>query len=131
MDILKIVFGLVGISSLLFSIFVYFNSKSKKIAEAAKIAVYKEKLRNTHYASTAILHTIDSIVQIPKKGEVTIDQLQDIARVARGQIYLLVKQIEIHQKDINNWRFGELIKSDLAFEKSVNDKNNTDDLVKK
>lgn len=113
MDWLNIFFGVVGIVSFVFSIYTYFKTESKKTVEAAKIAIQKERTRNAHYSLQGILHTVDGIVQLPKKGEVTVEQLQDLARIARGQVYLLGKQLEMEQDRLKHWRFGELIASDL------------------
>lgn len=113
MDWLNVFFGIVGIGSFVFSVCTYYKTESKKMVEAAKAAMQKERMRNAHYALASVLHTIDSIVQIPKKGEVTVEQLQDIARLARGQAYIIGKQLEMERRRLKSWKFGELIESGL------------------
>lgn len=120
MDWLNIFFGVIGIVSLVFSVYTYYKTENKKVIEAAKVAMQKERIKNSHYALTGILHTVDSIVQIPKKEEVSTEQLQNLARVARGQVYLLGKQLEIEHARLKNWQFGKLIESepDIPFSES-------------
>jgi hypothetical protein len=125
MDWLNVFFGLIGIASLVFSFYTYYKTESKKSIEAAKAAMQKERARNSYYSLISILHSIDSIVQIPKKGEVTVEQLQDLARVARGQVYVLAKQLQADQNRLKNWKFGQLIESELnATELEVSDDEN-------
>jgi hypothetical protein len=114
MDTLNIIFGIIGIVSLLFSIFTYYKAESKKAIEASKAAAQKEMIRNVSYSIAGILHSIDAIVQAPKTRSVTIAQLQDMARVARGQTYLLANQIKIEKDRLENWRYGELVKTETS-----------------
>jgi hypothetical protein len=111
MDWVNILFGGVGVISFIFSIYGYYKTESKKAIEAAKSAMHKEMIRNARQSLRGILYSIDSIIQIPKKSEVTIDQMQNLARIARSEAYLLAQQLEIEQKKLDGWQFGKLIES--------------------
>lgn len=111
MNWLNVVFGVVGIVSLVFSIYTYYKTESKKVIEAAKVAMQKERMRNTQHSLIGILHTIDAVVQIPKKGNVTIAQLQDLARVARAQVFILANELKAERKRLDTWQFGKLVES--------------------
>ena len=111
MDTANIIFGIVGLSSFAFSIYSHFNSKSKREIEAAKVAMQKERYRNVQYLILPILHTVDSIVQIPKKGESNIKQLQHLARIARAQIVALSDQMKLDQKKLERWQYGRVVES--------------------
>lgn len=113
MDWLNYLFGGVGIVSLIFSVYTYFRTKSKKTIEVAKASMQKERIRNTQYALKGILNSIDAIVQIPKKEDVSIVHLQNLARVARSQAFILTEQLEMEKRILNNWKFGELIQSEV------------------
>lgn len=116
MDWLNVGFGIVGIVSLVFSIYTYYKTESKKVIEAAKVAMQKERMRNIQYSLIGILHSIDAIVQIPKKGEINVSQLQDLARVARGQVYVLATELKTERKKLDVWKFGELVESNMEKE---------------
>lgn len=119
MDWLNIIFGLVGVASLVFSIYTYYKTESKKAIEAAKTAMIQERIRNAHFAVTNALNTVDTIVQLSKKDDVTVKQLQDLARVARKQTFILGKQLEIEEKRLEGWRFGEMIESNFGKSKTL------------
>ncbi len=113
MDLLNIVFGVVGLISFIFSIYTYFKTDSKRSIEAAKNAMYQERVRNVQYSLSNILRNVDALVQLPKKDDgMTINQLQNIARLARAQLFVLSQQLETEQENLGKWRFGEFIMSD-------------------
>ena len=116
MDILNIIFGIVGIVSLVFSVYTYYKTESKKTVEAAKNAMQKERYRNIRLSLLGIYHSVDSIVQIPKKGEISVSHLQDLGRSARTQIIVLSKQIELDQKKIDDWQYGKFFSSNMGEE---------------
>ncbi len=116
MDTLNIIFGIVGIVSLVFSIYTYYKTESKKTVEAAKNAVQKERYRNIRLSLLGIYHSVDRIVQTPKKGEISVSHLQDLGRSARTQIFVLSKQIELDQKKIDEWQYGKLFSSSMGEE---------------
>lgn len=122
MDTLSIIFGIVGIISFIFSLYTYFITESKKVIQASNRAMQLERIRNSKHTLLGILNNVDAIVQIPKKGNVTIAQLQDLARVARSQIVVLAKQLEVEEKQMEGWRFGKLLESvqDIKVEKDLN-----------
>lgn len=111
MDILNIIFGVVGIAAFIFSLYSHFKMESKKVIEAEKRAMDIERIRNSRNSLLGILNSVDSIVQIPKKGPVKNSQLQDLARVARSQIMLLSKQLSVEESQMENWRYGQPMNS--------------------
>jgi hypothetical protein len=117
MDWLNITFGAVGLFAFLFSIYSHFATQSKKTIEAAKFAMMEERFRNIHLTVSALAHTIDSIVQLPKKGPVTVEQLQHIARDARVQAFIVQHQIGAEFHRMKTWRFGEVVRSSEEKEK--------------
>ena len=114
MDILNIIFGTVGVVSLVFSVYTYYKTESKKTVEAAKNAMQKERYRNIRLSLLGIYHSVDSVVQIPKKGEISASHLQDLARSERTQIVVLSKQLELDQKKLDDWQYGKLFSSNMG-----------------
>lgn len=113
MDWINLIFGVIGVISFGFSIYSHFDKESKKTVEAAKNATQKEMLRNAHLSLMGILNTVDMIVQLPKKENVSIEQMQNFARIARKEAYILSMQMQSRQKALNEWRFGEIIQSNF------------------
>ncbi len=110
---LNIIFGIVGISSFVFSLYVYFKSESKKVVEAGKNAQNLERIKNTKETLSGLYNTIDMIVQVPKNDKITISQLQHIARIARQQTYTLSKQMEMEEQQLEQWKYGKLFESQI------------------
>lgn len=113
MDWINLIFGVIGVISFGFSIYSHFDKESKKTVEAAKNATQREMLRNAHLSLMGILNTVDMIVQLPKKENVSIEQMQNFARIARKEAYILSMQMQSRQKALNEWRFGEIIQSNF------------------
>lgn len=124
MDWLYLLFGSVGVVSFIFSIYVYFKNESGKVVEAAKNAMHKERLRNTQYAISNLLRIIDGIVQIPKMGNVRVDQLQEIGRLARAEAIILARQLELDIENTEHWRYGKLVDSDPGNLSDIEDREN-------
>lgn len=103
--------AIAGALSLAFAVYVYYRERSAKIAEEAKIAIYRERLRSLHYGITASLHSVDAVVQMAKRDGASVDMLQNLARVARGQLYTSLKQVEKEQGLLKQWKYGELVSS--------------------
>ena len=114
MDILNILFGLITIISFIFSIFIYFKTESKKVTEAAKNAMMRERIQNIQTSLAILLNTIDAIVQLAKKSNVTVKQLQEVARLARFEAYELTKQINNEIKFQESWKFGKIPEVDTT-----------------
>jgi hypothetical protein len=108
---LTVMLVLAAVASFIFSIYTYFKTESKKGMEAANVATQKERIRNTLGSLRAILHSTDSIVQIPKQREVKVQELQDLARVTRAQVYILMNQLKHQHESLESWTFGRLVPS--------------------
>lgn len=111
MDWLNIFFGVIGLISFAFAIYTYFKTESKRSIEAAKIAMQQERARNSKYAIINLLHSVDAIVQMPKQGDISIAQMQNLARIARAQAYTLARQLETDENAMKKWKFGEVVET--------------------
>lgn len=113
MDTLNMIFGIVGLISFGFSIYSHFNTRAMKLIEATKTAMQKEQIRNVRLTVMGIMHSVDSIVQIPKRDPGSVEELQNIARNTRAQLMVLAKQLELEQKRLEDWKYGKLFDSNL------------------
>jgi len=112
----EIVGSIAGVLSFVFAVYIYFRSISDRATEAAKLEIYKERLKNLDYEITSAIHSIDAIVQVGKQDRVTIEMLQNLARVSRGQLYTIKKNIERERAHLKTWRYGFMIESDSEIE---------------
>lgn len=101
-----------GVLSFAFAVYIYFKSRSEEVSEKAKIELYKERLNSLHYQLTSALYATDAIVQMGKDEVATVAMLQNLARLARGHLFTSIKQLEEERSFLENWRYGEMIKSD-------------------
>jgi hypothetical protein len=108
---LTVILAVATVLSLVFSVYTHFKTESKKGIEASNIATQKERLRNTLGSLRAIYHSTDSMVQIPKHQEVSVQQLQNLARVTRGQVAILMEQLQRQKESLEKWKFGQLVPS--------------------
>ena len=52
------------------------------------------------------------IVQVPKHNEVTVQELQNIARSVRSNVYVTMKLIKGQRQQLDEWQYGKLLVSD-------------------
>lgn len=112
MDALNIISFILGVASLVFAIFVHYQTKSKKEIELAKNAMLKEKIKAIENELLFIFHNSDMIVQIPKsRDDVSFSELQNLARIIRAQAQLSLNYLNDEEKKLNKWRFGQVVES--------------------
>ena len=109
--ILDLIFGTVTVSAFIFSIYTHYKNKSKKEIEAAKNATHLERIRTTKNSLGGIFNTIDMIIQIPKSDEISIKQIQNMARIVRHQILVISKQLEMEENQLKEWEYGKVFTS--------------------
>jgi hypothetical protein len=111
MELWEVIGAVSSALSLFFAVYIYYNSKQRKLAEKAKNEVYRERLRSLQHNLSSALYSVDSIVQLGKHDSATIEMLQNLARITRGQLYTTIQQIEKERGMLKNWRYGEMIDS--------------------
>ena len=111
MTTMEWIFGIASVAGLGIAALEHIRGRIAAANERTNIFTIREQYKALVGGSTAVLHTIDSIVQLPKKRAVGIDELQDIARLARSQLYLVLQQVDESQKALGEWRYGEVIAS--------------------
>ena len=48
---------------------------------------------------------------MPKQGDISIAQMQNLARIARAQAYTLARQLETDENAMKKWKFGEVVET--------------------
>ncbi len=112
MNTLDFVLAIISIISFLLAIFSIARTEIKKAAEKANIEVMKERIESLYQGLVSVYHTTDAIVQIPKSQETDIQELQNLGRISRSQVYILLKKIEKERNRLKVWKFGKMIPSE-------------------
>lgn len=111
MDALNLVFGLVTVASSVLALIQYMASKSKDAVESERIRTQQQRIRSARYTAISAAEALDFTVQRSKDATVTHDELRNLCRVARGQLRLLVRQMEIEDAELREWQFGRVVGS--------------------
>ncbi|TMP72746.1 hypothetical protein CWB76_02005 [Pseudoalteromonas sp. S1609] len=106
-----IIGSVAGVFSFLLALYVYMASKRLKKKTEDDLIAQNQKLSSLSYQITAALHSVDSIVQATKDDAVPPIAIGQMARIARGQIYTVSKQLEQEGAGIKSWRHGKMVKS--------------------
>jgi len=114
----EIVGAVAGALSFVFAVYVYLKSKSEQITEKAKIQMYKQRLSDLHAQLISTMHSVDAIVQVGKQENVSVPMLQNLARVARGNLYVSIKKIEKERELLKSWQYGKMVESQDDIEKT-------------
>jgi hypothetical protein len=120
MNMVQTVLAVLSVISFGITVVTLVQKTIAKTREQANIELVKQELTALVQALNLVGHCVDAIVQIPKHRPSTVEELQDLARIARGQLHLLRKDFARSQERIHEWRFGKLLSSseigDLARE---------------
>lgn len=108
--------AIAGVFSFIFAVYEYIKSKTNQVTEKAKILIYKQRLSDLHSQLVATMHSIDAIVQIGKQDNASVEMLQNVARVARGNMYVSIKKIEKEKELLKSWQYGKMVESQDVLE---------------
>lgn len=106
-----IVGSIAGVLSFILALYVYMASKRIKKNIENDLIAQNQKLSSLGYQITAALHSVDSIVQATKDDELPPAAIGQMARIARGQIFTVSKQLEQEGIGVKSWRHGKMVKS--------------------
>ena len=113
MSAIEILLAIISIISFGLAIFSFLRNEIHKANEKAKVEVMRERLNVLYRGLSSLYHSADSIVQIPKTREnVTVGELQNIARLLRSQIYSQAELIKKSRGQLDRWRFGKMVPSE-------------------
>ena len=116
MDALNIVLALISVISFGLAVYSFVQTEINKANERANIEVLNEHMKHLHGGLESLFYAIDALIQIPKRREsMTVEQMQDMARILRSRIYFLSEEIRKLSDKLDNWRFGKVLKSKSGF----------------
>ncbi len=106
MDALDIVVGIVGCVASVVAIWQFIEARRRMLRERERLGIHAS--RNEVALRSAILgaQMADVIVQRAKDPDVTVAELQNLGRVARGALLSLTLELEEQAKVLEAWRIG-------------------------
>lgn len=112
MGALNVAAAIATVASLFVALWQYLVARHAKLTERERVIMQRERLRTAVAEAMQGAETADMIVQRAKEQDVTIEELQNIARIIRGNLTLLTKQLMYERSLLAGWRVGHLMKSD-------------------
>ena len=88
----------------------YYNAKNK-VAEASKAEIELERVRHSKHLAMACAETVNMVVQRSKEGDVNVQEIGNLARIARGQAVVIASQLSEEEERLSHWEYGKLFKS--------------------
>jgi len=131
MNTLEIILAAISIISFFITVFTLVQSKIKKVKDEANVEILREKLRCLHASISTNRDTVNAIIQYPKHRDMKVEELQDIARIARWQNIIILKNLSEYENEFNNWNFGEIIKSESNVIEDIFNKQHEDESTNK
>jgi hypothetical protein len=89
----------------------YSGTRQRIRTERERLVLQRERLRSIAVAATAAADTADYLVQRSKEDSAPREELTSVARVMRGQLSLVVEQLNQEERLVVGWRPGHLIDS--------------------
>lgn len=111
MDSLNLAAALATVAAFLLALWQFLGARHRAQTEAERIALQRERLRNSARVAIASAEVADLVVQRTKDPNVTMPELQNIARTLRMNLSLLAKQLGQEDRHLANWHYGQLIQS--------------------
>jgi hypothetical protein len=111
MPLIETSLAVISVLSFALALFESWRNQILKVREKANVELVKQQLTSLLNGLESALHCVDAIVQIPKQREATIVELQDLARIARGQLFVLLRGFKDSRVQIDAWQFGQLLRS--------------------
>jgi hypothetical protein len=104
----------IAAGSLVVAYFQFRVSRSRARSERERIEAQKERLRFAASSSASSAAAADLIVQRAKDDSVSKDELQNLARILRGSLLILTKQLQADEKNLARWQVGVSFESDFT-----------------
>lgn len=111
LDIFNTIAGLLTIIS--FGLYIYEklkDSKNRQI-EKSNVIILKERIRSTMAAIKASATNTHLLVQLGKIESTQKDDMTNMARLLRTELFGTLKQLQGLEDDLGNWKYGELLES--------------------
>ena len=111
MDVFSIICGIVTIAAFCLALWQMYWDARNKVAEASKAELELERIRQSKHSVMACAETINMIVQRTKNPKVSFEELANLARIARGQLWVVANELSKEEERLSHWEYGKLFTS--------------------
>jgi hypothetical protein len=111
MDLINVVSAVATVAALALAAWQYVEGRKAARRERAHLSAQDEWLRSATDLLIVAAETADQIVQRGKRADVTVPELQGLARVVRRQLAGQVRQLQEETAVLRNWRIGRSVDS--------------------
>ncbi|MDQ3756522.1 MAG: hypothetical protein M3394_01570 [Actinomycetota bacterium] len=92
--------GIAGIVGVLVAVAQFATERQRRKSQAERIAEQRERLAGARASAVTGYHSADLIVQRAKAADVTVPELQNLARIVRGHLGILAQQLAHEQESL-------------------------------
>lgn len=107
MDTLNIIFGIVGLFSFIFSLWVYVNKENFKRIENEKINSIRSKISTAIGHLSGISQHVGMIVVLSKRNNTTLDEMRHISICIATDLNVARAILRQEEETLTHWRFGK------------------------
>ncbi|HEX8630239.1 MAG TPA: hypothetical protein VF755_18940 [Catenuloplanes sp.] len=108
MDVVDIIAAVATCLALALAAYQYLETRRVRTTERERIAFQRERLRTALAATVVGAETADLIVQKGKQDDATIAELQNMARILRGNLAVIARQLQGSEQMLQGWEVGRL-----------------------
>ncbi len=128
MDIFNIITGSVGLLSFIFALIQFYKRKLNESVEKGNILVLRERLKNIEVSLKSAATINQILIRRADDENTPIKELQNIARAQRSQIYSTILEAKDIKRRVIDWKFGELLDSNVNIDNDQGEQLNEDKL---
>lgn len=110
-DWVSVVSGVAGTVGVCLAFFEFFRSRKNEETHRERLALLGERVGGAQAAAQAAADSADLIVQRSKDDNATLAELGNLARVARGNLVVLVDRLDEESNRLGQWSVGSTMDS--------------------
>jgi hypothetical protein len=103
--------AITAVLSLAFAVFVFLYSHVIKRLEETKAKALAKSVDSIRLVALSALEVSNLIVQRAKDDNITVAELQNLARSVRTQLHIVASALEQDEKIISRWKYGKALDS--------------------
>jgi hypothetical protein len=103
-DLIATISAAIAALGLLLALIQFLDKRRTAVSEAERLAQQRERLRTAAAGAVSGAELADLIVQRAKEPDVTVPELQNVARALRQTLSLLAAQLNDEDRQVLSWR---------------------------
>lgn len=111
---LTIATAIATVGAFALAVYQHLQRSREKATETSKIEAQLERIRLSHRTALSCAHAANLIVQRSKEDSATVAELGNMARLARGQLFLAADELAREERQLATWEYGHFFKSTPA-----------------